>query len=95
MNTLTPKEFEILRLLTTRGEMYGLQMVDASDALKPGTIYVTLSRMAEKGYVTSRAVPSGREGGLPRRLFSATGLGERAYRATAAAGVAFRKAFAW
>ena len=47
-------------------------------SLEIGTVYVTLGRMADKGYVESRQVP-GTEGtgGLPRRLFQATGYGAR------------------
>jgi PadR family transcriptional regulator PadR len=80
---LSGVEAEILRLLITGGEMYGLEMVEASDGLvKRGTIYVTIGRMADKGLVTSRAVKLEHERGMPRRLFKATGLGERTYRAT-------------
>jgi DNA-binding PadR family transcriptional regulator len=47
---LSGKEFAILNLLVTNGEMYGLEMVRAlPSTLKRGTIYVTLSRMEEKG----------------------------------------------
>lgn len=75
-------EAMILRLLTG-GEMYGLELVDASDgAVKRGTVYVTLGRMADKGLVTSRAVKLEHERGLPRRLFKMTGLGERILLAT-------------
>lgn len=82
MNTgvprLSAKEALILELL--RGsEMYGLQLVEASaGALKRGTVYVTLGRMQEKGYVKSEPEPP-RAGaiGLPRRLYRPTGLGLR------------------
>ena len=77
--TLSPKEILILELLSERDEMYGLQLVAASKRqLKRGTIYVTLGRMEEKGYVTSRleAAPAD-EGGLPRRIYEPTALGRR------------------
>jgi len=68
----------ILELLTN-SEMYGLQLVKASGGrLKRGTVYVTLGRMEEKGYVESR--PEARHVGaigLPRRLYRPTGLGLR------------------
>ena len=64
---LSGKELEIMALLTARGELYGLEMVAASPALKAGTIYVTLLRMAGKGLVTSRTVKSAHIAGLPRR----------------------------
>ena len=81
MPRLSIVEAEILRLLISRGEMYGLELVDASDLIKRGSVYVTLGRMADKGFVTSRAVKPEHEPGMPRRLFVATGLGERVLRA--------------
>jgi DNA-binding PadR family transcriptional regulator len=76
---LSAKESLILELLARRGEQYGLQLVAGSKGrLKRGTIYVTLGRMEDKGFVTSRteAAPDG-AGGLPRRLYEATPLGLR------------------
>jgi DNA-binding PadR family transcriptional regulator len=97
MNDKVPRlsavEAEILRLLVVNGEMYGLELVAASDALKAGTIYVTLGRMAEKGFVTSRSVKVKNERGLPRRLFKPTGLGERALHAFEVAGAVWREAY--
>jgi DNA-binding PadR family transcriptional regulator len=61
--------------------MYGLELVAGSRRrLKRGTVYVTLGRMEEKGYLTSRleaGPPPG--GGLPRRLYRPTALGLRVY----------------
>ena len=69
----------ILELLIGRREMYGLELVAASRGrLKRGTVYVTLGRMEEKGYIRSHledAPPDA--GGLPRRLYEATPLGRR------------------
>ena len=77
--TLSVKESLILDLLTERGELYGLQLVSTSRRkLKRGTVYVTLSRMEQKGYITSRledAPPN--MGGMPRRLYQVTSLGRR------------------
>ena len=74
---VSPKEGLILELLTGSGQMYGLELVAASGGeLKRGTVYVTLGRMEEKGYITSwldPAVPA--TGGLPRRLYKTTPLG--------------------
>ena len=73
----------MLDLLRRHDDLYGLQLVAASKGrLKRGTVYVTLARMEEKGYVTSKldAAPSGR-GGLPRRLYAATPLGRRMFAA--------------
>ena len=77
--TLSVKESLILDLLTKRGELYGLQLVAASRRkLKRGTVYVTLSRMEHKGYITSRLEdPPANVGGMPRRLYQATSLGRR------------------
>ena len=73
---LSPKEALILRLLIGRGEMYGLELVNESGGeLKRGTVYVTLGRMADKGYVESRTVPQDDGSGMPKRLFQATGYG--------------------
>ena len=53
--TLPPKEALILELLVQESELYGLQLVAASKGrLKRGTVYVTLGRMEEKGFITSR-----------------------------------------
>ena len=64
-------------------EMYGLEMVAASDGrLKRGTIYVTLRRMEDKGYVESKQELKPRyASGLPRRLYGVTGLGSKVYQA--------------
>lgn len=79
--TLSAKESLILQLLSGGREMYGLELVAASRRrLKRGTIYVTLGRMEQKGFVVSRAEdgpPPG--GGLPRRLYTPTALGLRVY----------------
>jgi DNA-binding PadR family transcriptional regulator len=77
--TLSSKENLILQLLVRRQEMYGLELVAASKRrLKRGTVYVTLGRMEEKGYITSRLedAPPG-AGGLPRRVYQPTALGRR------------------
>ena len=77
--TLSAKESLILELLVARSELYGLQLVAASKGrLKRGTVYVTLGRMEDKRYITSRledAPPDA--GGLPRRIYEPTALGRR------------------
>ncbi len=73
------KELLVLDMLAGKKEMYGLEMVNASGGkLARGTIYVTLMRMDDKGYVTSRQVKEENISGLPKRVFSITGLGQRA-----------------
>jgi PadR family transcriptional regulator, regulatory protein PadR len=86
--SLSPKEALILQMLISRGrELFGLEMVDESGGeLKRGTIYVTLQRMKEKGFIDSR--PEARpapEVGIARRLYRITGYGERVYAAYQAA----------
>jgi PadR family transcriptional regulator, regulatory protein PadR len=72
---LSSTERLILELLEAHGELFGLQLVERSaGGLKRGTVYVTLGRMQEKGYLESRqeALPPGGIG-LPRRLYHPTG----------------------
>jgi DNA-binding PadR family transcriptional regulator len=81
---LSAKEAAILRLLTCpRREMYGLQLVaESAGEIGRGTVYVTLSRMQEKGYVESRQEMQVHGAiGLPRRLYSVTPSGAVALRA--------------
>lgn len=76
---LSARERLILELLVEHGELFGLQLVEHSQRrLKRGTVYVTLGRMQEKGYLASRqeALPPGAIG-LPRRMYRPTGLGLR------------------
>jgi len=75
---LTGKEALVLELLR-EGEQYGLELVRLSKGrLKRGTVYTTLNRMQQKGYVQSRRedkpahVP-----GIPRRLYRVTPHGLR------------------
>src|SRR4051812_18022995 len=79
MLTLSPKESLVLELLVAQRELYGLQLVAASrHRLKRGTIYVTLGRMEDKGYITSRLeAPPPQSGGMPRRLYQPTALGRQ------------------
>lgn len=79
MLTLSAKELLILELLERDGELYGLQLVaNSRRKLKRGTVYVTLGRMEDKGYLTSRLETRPvDEGGMPRRLYQATALGRR------------------
>lgn len=79
---LSGKEAVVLELLHD-GEQYGLEIVRLSEGrLKRGTVYTTLNRMQQKGYVQSRSeekpahVP-----GIPRRLFRATPYGLRVLQA--------------
>jgi PadR family transcriptional regulator PadR len=77
--TVSPKELLILELLVRNTELYGLQLVTGSRGrLKRGTVYVTLGRMEDKGYITSRLDdPPAGAGGMPRRIYAPTPLGRR------------------
>ena len=88
---LSSTEQLILELLSEE-DMFGLQLVEESKgALKRGTVYVTLGRMQQKGYVESRTEqrPPGAIG-LPRRLYKPTAFGLRVLAAWEAAARAMR-----
>lgn len=80
---ISQKEFVVLGLLISRGELYGLEIVEASKGeIKRGTVYVTLGRMVEKGFVESREESRVEpEIGIARRIYRVTGLGEMAFKA--------------
>ncbi|HEY0461543.1 MAG TPA: helix-turn-helix transcriptional regulator [Pyrinomonadaceae bacterium] len=94
---LSRKEMLILEMLIGKGEMFGLEMVETSEGeLKRGTIYVTLQRMGDKGYIESREEPrSLPEIGIPRRKYSATGLGEKVYQTNLKAQEFFNSELVW
>jgi DNA-binding PadR family transcriptional regulator len=94
--TLSSKESLILELLIDGGERYGLQLVASSKRrLKRGTVYVTLGRMEEKGYISSRLEDAPAEmGGMPRRLYQPTALGRRVLAAWTSASTHLMPEFA-
>lgn len=79
---LSKTEALILQIMSENGfrEMYGLELLKLSnDGIKRGTIYTTLQRMQDKGFVVSRQEEKPDDvSGIPRRLYEITGLGERA-----------------
>ncbi len=77
---LKRKQLVILELLLEHGELYGLEMVDKSAGrLSRGGIYVVLGRMTRRGYVTPRDEPPPKHrGGLPRKMYKISPLGEQA-----------------
>ncbi len=81
--SLSGKEFSIMEMLVNDGEMFGLEMVEASDGeLKKGTIYVTLQRMFDKDLVESFEEKRGEdETGIARRIYAPTDYGERVFKA--------------
>lgn len=88
---LSTTEHVIVELLLEHQELFGLQLVELSQGrLKRGTVYVTLGRMQEKGYLESRQEPLPPGGiGLPRRLYRPTGLAMRIFEAWRAAERAY------
>jgi len=89
--SLSSTERLILELLADE-ESFGLGLVERSrGALKRGTVYVTLGRMQEKGYVESRTEARAPGTiGLPRRLYRPTAHGLRVFNAWALAARALR-----
>ena len=78
---LSKIEYAILDLLRSGGEMYGLEMIrNSGGLLKTGTIYVTLGRMVDKKYVSSRQEDTENYPGMPRRLYRISGVGQAALR---------------
>jgi DNA-binding PadR family transcriptional regulator len=80
--SISPTESVIIDLLRGR-ERYGLELVDRSGGLlKRGSVYVLLSRMEAKGFVTSRLDDSARPpAGATRRLYEATPYGLKVHQA--------------
>ena len=78
--SMSKTESLVMELLRGR-ERYGLELVDASDgALKRGSVYVTLARMEEKGFVDSRQEErAAGESGTQRRLYRATHYGRKVH----------------
>ena len=75
---LSNTEAVILGLLTQHGELYGLEMVEKSEYLKRSSIYVLLSRLADKGLVKSKEVaPTDGEQGPKRRVYRILAKGSR------------------
>ena len=89
---LSATERLILELLSGQ-ELFGLQLVlQSKGALKRGTVYVTLGRMQDKGYVESwtEKQPEGAIG-LPRRLYRPTAYGLRVLEAWEAVARTLRR----
>jgi DNA-binding PadR family transcriptional regulator len=83
-------ELLILQLLRDEPEgMYGLEIVRSSgEKLKRGTVYVTLGRMEEKGFIRSRVDKTTAHAGLPRPKYTLTATGQRVLEAARVMGMA-------
>ena len=80
----TPGELELLVLLAVlrrKEDAYGVTILEelereTSRTLTLGTVYKTLGRMEEKGYLASRVAPPTRErGGRRKKLYDLTPAG--------------------
>ena len=96
---LSAKEAFVLQLLISEGELHGLGIVKADGSpISRGSVYHTLGRMEERGFLESRLEDPGKYPGNPRRLYRAVGNGAYAlnlHRAMQNAAQAFaRKALA-
>ena len=82
---------QLILSLLVEGETFGLDLVERSEGrIKRGTVYVTLARMQQKGYVESRVEAANPAAiGLPRRLYQPTAYGLRVMEAWALAARAF------
>lgn len=82
---LSKTEALILQIMSDNGfkERYGLELLKLSGGkIKRGTIYTTLQRMEDKGFVTSRQEEKPDDvSGIPRRMYEITGAGQRALHA--------------
>ena len=69
----------LILVLLGDGEKGGLELVRGSEGrLGRGTVYVTLTRMEDKGYISSRPDPASQDRiGMTRRLYRATDLGQQ------------------
>lgn len=77
---LSEKEVVIFQLLLTEGELYGLELVRKSSGhLKRGTVYTTLSRMKDKGYLQVRKAADPDEYGNLRMYYSLAGHGQSVF----------------
>jgi len=76
----------LLAVLRLEDDAYGVRIMEELQAragrrVSRGSVYVTLDRMEEKGWIVSTSVPAGSErGGRPRRVVSVTPAGLRELR---------------
>lgn len=84
----------ILEALVSHGEVYGLQLLNIVPGLKRGTVYVTLGRMEDKGFISGREIKKPEWAGMPRRHYRITGQGQRILLASEAYSTIMREAVA-
>jgi DNA-binding PadR family transcriptional regulator len=91
----TDLEMVVLSLLLGGREMYGLEMVKKDESLGENSIYVILTRMVARGFVTARyeTDEEKKTRGPKRRLYKVTGYGQQMYDARVAADRAAQREF--
>ena len=95
MKLPTDKELDILRILASHPSgLYGLELVELSEgSVKRGSVYVYLSRLQKGKLVKSKKTPPpDGYGGLPRPVYSITGMGEKVLRAADTYKLSFSEA---
>lgn len=72
-------ETTALCILVAKGELTGREVISEADGeIGRGGVYTLLARLEDKGLVKSRTEPPPEgSGGMPRRLYQATGAGQR------------------
>lgn len=77
--SLSNKEALVMELLVTLNrELYALELARLSKGkLRPGTIYVTVGRLVDKGFIEGRE--DKREDTGMRRMYKPTASGQRVY----------------
>jgi len=87
-------EFEQMLLLTAMrldADAYGVRLMEELERsvgrrVSRGSVYVTLDRLEDKGWIESQtAAPAGNRGGRPRRVVRVTPEGKEALRKSRAA----------
>jgi DNA-binding PadR family transcriptional regulator len=82
MPSLSKREALIMEILLGRPtkELYGLELVrESGNRLKRGTVYVTLGRLEDKGFIEAQEDCQPNISGLPRRRYKVTGYGQQVY----------------
>ena len=79
----------LLAVMRLGDDAYGVPIADAIEEasgreINPGSIYITLDRLEDKGFVTSRLTdPTPERGGRAKRCYQLEALGERALQESA------------
>jgi DNA-binding PadR family transcriptional regulator len=72
------KRLRILQLLKQHGSSTGAELIEYDPELPRGTIYTTLKRLQDDGFVKSKTLDDEALPGPPRRKYEVTALGARA-----------------